>query len=450
MNISVEHQPNCRAIAHIHATGEEVKKQRNEIIATYARLARLPGYRPGMAPRPVVLKKYGAEIQGELEKELMNDGLRQAVRSEGLDVLNVLSAKDQQHHEADGSFSFSVELMLAPRFELPEYKGIPVKLPRIEVTEADIDHDLLHLREHHQTFEEADRAAAIGDVAQISYTVTLEGQPVGDVVADAPEHLRELDDQWLLLDAEEDFLPGFYASLNGIRKGDEKTVKVEIPSDFTVEPLRGKTLDFAVSCAAVREKRVPELDEAFAKKIGGDEMTMDALRGEVREAVRRRREQARDTAKANQVLAHLHDKLQFDIPQEIINREAQRRTNDMAMRAMQQGVGYDDIMKQQDQIVSSATQQAMQSVKISFILDEVAKKEKLEVGDQQLSYAIANLAARQKMPIKKFVAEARKSGMVDRVREDLLIDNALQFLKDNAAIEETEPEPEHCEKHSAA
>lgn len=449
MNISVEHQPNCRAITHIHATGEEVRKQRNEIIATYSRLARLPGYRPGMAPRPVVLKKFGAEIQNELENDLVNDGLRQAVKGEGLDVLNVLSVKDKAHHDTDGSFSFSVELMLAPRFELPEYKGIPVKLPRIEVTEADIDHDLLHLREHHQSFEEVDRAAAVGDVAQISYTVMLDGQPVGDAIPDAPEHLRKLDDQWLLLDAEEDFLPGFYASLNGIRKGDEKNIKVDLPDDFTVEALRGKSLDFAVTCAGVREKRVPELDEGFVKKVGGEEMTMETLRGEVREAVRRRREQARDTAKANQVLAHLHDKLQFDIPQEIINREAQRRTNDMAMRAMQQGVGYDEIMKQQDQIVSSATQQAMQSVKISFILEEVAKKEQFEVGDQQLSYAIANLAARQKMPIKKFLSEAKKSGLVDRVREDLLMDNALQFLKDNAAVEEIDPEPEHCEKHSA-
>jgi trigger factor len=453
MNISVEHQPNCRAVAHIRATRDEVTQQRDSIIANYARYVRLPGYRPGKAPRAVVLKKYGPEIGNELEKDLINDGLRQAVKNEGLDVLNVLAVKDKNHHDGqdgDGSFSFTVEMMLAPRLELPEYKGIPVKLPRIEVTEADIDHDLLHLREHQQKFEEVDRAAGVGDVVQLSYTVSLDGQPVAEVAPEAPEHLRALEDQWFLLDTEEDFLPGFYTSLIGLKKGDEKTFKVDLPEAFDVEALKGKSIEFAATCKGVREKQLPEVNEEFVKKVGGDEMTLESLRGEIKEAVRRRREQARDTAKSNQVLAFLHDKMQFEVPQEIINREAQRRTNDMAMRAIQQGVSQEEIMKQQDQILGSATQQAMQSVRISFILEEVAKKEQIEVGDQQLSYAIANLAARQKMPVKKFLSEARKSGMIDRLREDLRMENALAFLKDNATIEETDPEPEHCETHSKA
>jgi trigger factor len=450
MNISVEHQPNCRAVAHIRASRDEVTQQRDSIIANYARYVRLPGYRPGTAPRAVVLKKYAPEISQELEKDLINEGLRQAVKNEGLDVLNVLSVKDKNHHDGqdgDGSFSFTVEMMLAPRLELPEYKGIAVKLPRIEVTEADIDHDLLHLREHHQKFEEVERSAGVGDVVQLSYTVSLDGRPVAETAPEAPEHLKTLEDQWFLLDAEEDFLPGFYASLTGLKKGDEKTFKVDLPDTFDVVALKGKSIEFAAICKGVREKQLPEVNDEFIKKVGGDEMTLESLRGEIREAVRRRREQARETAKSNQVLAFLHDKMQFEVPQEIINREAQRRTNEMAMRAMQQGVSQEEIMKQQDQILGTATQQAMQSVRISFILEEVAKKERIEVGDQQLSYAIANLAARQKTPVKKFLSEARKSGLIDSLREDLRMGNALAFLKDNATIEETDPEPEHCDTH---
>lgn len=447
MNINVEHQPNCRAIAHVRVPGAEVAKHRDEITAYYARAVRLPGYRPGKVPRPVVAKRYSQEINSELEDQLVRRGLQEAIKNEGLEVLNIVSVTDKLHHDTDASFSFSVEMSLAPKFELPDYKGIPIKLPRIEVTEADIDHDLLHLLERYAKFEDVERPAAIGDCAVISYEVTSEGQPVADLAPDAPDHLKTVNENWFLLDAEEDFLPGFYAALQGIAKGDQKTITIDLPADFQVEALAGKTLQFAATCAGVKEKKIPEVSEDFAKQIGGEEFTVEALRGEVSEAIRRRREQARETAKTNQVLAFLAERLEFDLPQEVVNREAQRRTNEIASRAMQSGMANDEIIKHQEEIIGTATNQARQNVKISFILGEVARKENLTVGDQQLSMALARISAQSKMPAKKFMAQAQKSGMIDQLRDDLLIENALTFLKDNAAVEETEPEPEHCETH---
>ena len=195
MNINVEHQPNCRAVAHIRVPGDEVKKNREDILSYFARQVRLPGYRPGKTPKPVVAKRFQTEIGQELEKQLINDGLRQAIKNEGLEVLNVLSVKDKLHHDADSSFSFSVELMLSPKFELPSYEGIAVKLPRIEVTDADVDHDILHLLERYQTFDDVERAAGNNDVVSLSYTVSLDGKPIEESIADAPEHLKKVTDQ---------------------------------------------------------------------------------------------------------------------------------------------------------------------------------------------------------------------------------------------------------------
>ena len=174
---------------------------------------------------------------------------------------------------------------------------------------------------------------------------------------------------------------------------------------------------------------------------------MESLRKEVADSLRQRREQAREQARANQVLGFLHDNLDFELPQEVVEREAQRRTNDMAARAAKNGMEHEEIMKHQDEIVNAATQQARQNVKVSFILEEVAKKENIQVSDQQLSYALANWAARSKMPFKKFLGEAKKSGMVDRLRDDLLLENAVEFLKEHAVIEEVDPV---AEKHDCA
>lgn len=450
MNINVEHQPNCRAIAHIRVPAEEVAKQRSAITAYFASQVRLPGFRPGKAPAAAVQKRFGDDIRSELEKQLINDGLRTAIKNEGLEVLNILSVTDKILHETDKSFSFSAEMSLAPKIELPEYKGIPVKLARIEVTDADVDHDILHLRERYATFADVERPAALGDAVVLGFTGSLEGQPLGDVLPDAPDHLKQIEENWFLLDAEEDFLPGFYAGLVGITKDEQRTLSLALPEDFAFEGLRGKTLDLAVTCKGVKDKVIPELNAEFIQKIGGGEMTEETLRSEVKEAVRRRREQARETAKSNQVIAHIFEKVEFDVPQEIVNREAQRRTNDIATRAMQQGISQDELLKQQDEILSNATNQAKQSVKVSFILEQVAKKEGLSISDEQLTYALANMAARQKKPVKKFMAEAQKSGLIERMRDDLLLESALQFLKDNAQVEETEPEAEHCDTHSPA
>lgn len=448
MNINVEHQPNCRAVAHIRVPGDEVSKHRNSITAYYARNVRLPGFRPGKAPAAAVQKRFGTDIQEELEKQLVSDGLQQAVKNEGLEVLNVLSVKDKMVHDSDQSFSFTVEMSLAPKFDLPEYKGIPVKLERIEVTDADVDHDLLHLRERYATFTDVERAATNGDAVVLGFTTSLDGQPLAEVMPDAPEHLKKVEENWFLLDEEDDFLPGFYAGLQGIQKDESRTLSLTMPEDFELEGLRGKTLELAVTCRGIKEKAIPAVDADFIAKIGGGEMTEETLRTEIREAVRRRREQARETSKANQVIAHLFEKTEFDLPQEIVNREAQRRTNDMAMRAMQNGMGNEDLLKHQEEIISNATQQARQSVKVTFILEQIAKKEQLTVSEPQLTYALANIASKQKKPVKKFMAEAQQNGTIDRLREDLLIENALQFLKDNAQVEETDPVAEYCETHS--
>jgi trigger factor len=146
-------------------------------------------------------------------------------------------------------------------------------------------------------------------------------------------------------------------------------------------------------------------------------------------------------------MAFLHDNLNFDLPQEAVEREAQRRTNDIAMRAQRQGLAEDEIMKNQEEIVNTATQQAKQSVKVSFILEEIAKKENLQVSDAQLSMAVANWADRSRTPVKKFIAQAQKNGMIDRMRDDLRLQNALEFLKEQAVVEDIEPAED---KHGCA
>lgn len=442
MNITVETQPNCRAVLRIDVPSEDVRREREKVTDRYTRHAKLPGFREGKAPRAVVAKRFEPQIREELQESLVRMGYGEAVKRDDVEILSVLGVKEQSLHQ-DESFSFALEVNTVPHFELPEYKGIAVKLPKIEVTEADVDHDLLHLRERFKTFTDVERGAEMGDYVVVNATGSLDGQDLGEAMPEAPAFMKKIEGNWFELTKKETFLPGFYEALVGIRKDESKDISVTLPEDFTHEPLRGKTVVFHVTATAVKEAQLPELNDEFAKKVNG-EWDLARLREEVRQAVTHRREQSREEAKTNQVISHLAEKLEFELPQEVVNREAQRRTNDIAMNAMRQGMGQDAIMQAQDQIVSAATQQARQNVKVSFILGEVAKREKISVSEEQLRRALGNIAARQSKSPKKFLADAQKNGMIDRLRDDLVLENALSFLKDQAAVEEVEAEKEDC------
>ena len=170
MNINVEHQPNCRAALRVEVPAEAVKKQRAEITRNYANMARVPGYRPGKTPPSVIAQRYKEAIDGELQNQLVNQGCREAIQKENLEVIQILSVHDTKL-QADGTFSFAAEIITSPKFELPEYKGIPVKLERVEVNDHDVEHEIYHLRERKQTFEDSEQPSAIGSAVVLNYTL---------------------------------------------------------------------------------------------------------------------------------------------------------------------------------------------------------------------------------------------------------------------------------------
>lgn len=446
MNINVEHQPNCRAVLHVEVPAEVVKKQRAQIVNYYSGVARIPGYRPGKVPASVIEQRHKEAVDSELQNRLVNNGCYEAIKKENMEVLQVLSVRDTKL-ATDGTFSFTAEVSTAPKFELPEYKGIPVKLAKTNVTDHDVEHELFHLRERQQQFEDVARPAEMGDAVVLNYIAKMDGEALEDTHPDLPVHFRKIEGNWFLLDAEEDFLPGFYAGLVGISEGESRDLTIGLPTDFHNDILKGKNIDLAINCTGVKQKKVPELNDAFAKSVLGESATLEILREEVANSLRQRGDQARETSLTNQVLAHLSDKLDFELPQEVVEREAQRHANDMAMRAAKQGMPEDEILKHQDEILNNAATQARHNVRAAFILEEISKKEKLEVSEAQMSFAIHNWAARSKMPVKKFVAQAQKNGLIDRLREDLRMQQAIDFLKTNAVIEEVETA---SEKHDCA
>ena len=190
MNITIDKKPNCEAELHIDVDADAVRNRRQALVHRYQQLARVPGFRPGKTPLAVIEKRFAREIDGELREALVGDGCREAATQHKLTVISVRAVHDDTF-QPDGNFTFTADLTLEPEIILPEYKGIEVSAPRAEVSDEALEARLLELRRQFATYNDAtDRVLAMGDIAVIDFTGTVDGTPIEEAAPTAHLSVR--------------------------------------------------------------------------------------------------------------------------------------------------------------------------------------------------------------------------------------------------------------------
>jgi len=190
MKVEVETQPDSISTLQIELPAEEVSKEWDAIANNFARFARIPGYRPGKAPRRVIEAKFRKEIQDELTKKLVSKSYHDAIAEKQLRVVSLTNLEEVQFGE-DKSMRFRATVVTAPEFELPEYKNIPVQLPQTKVTKSEIDATLERLRDQAADFVDVpERGLQMEDFAVIDFEGSIEGKPVSEIAPQASKNLH--------------------------------------------------------------------------------------------------------------------------------------------------------------------------------------------------------------------------------------------------------------------
>src|SRR5256885_3144121 len=246
MKVQVEKKPESVSTLKIELPPDEVSKEWDVIANSFARFAKIPGYRPGKAPRAIVDKRFRKEIQEEVTKKLVSKSYRDAIEQKKLRVASLTNLEEVQFGE-DKSMSFQATVVTAPEFKLPDYKNISVELPDTKVTEAEIDATLERLRDQTADFVDVpERAAQMGDFVVIDFEGTVDGKPVAEAAPNASKNLHGGKKFWVRL-AAENFLPKFCEQIVGQKKDEERTVTVDLPADFLVKELAGKQASYTVT-----------------------------------------------------------------------------------------------------------------------------------------------------------------------------------------------------------
>ena len=438
MIINLEKLPDCKALLRIEFPSEDTREERNQIIKLFSKQAKIPGFRPGKTPANVIEKRFKSEIENEFEDRIVRKAIQKNNEENKIDIINIKEIRDQSHN-SDGTYTATIELIVAPDFELTDYKGIEVTVPKTDVTDEQLEESLSQIRERFAHYEDVkDRGIQMGDFVVINYKGSVDGKAVGEVLPLAPATLAQNTGFWLKMD-ENSFLPGFCTPLIGLKENDTKSVNVTIPDDYEAEELRGQSLDYEVEIVEIKEQRLPELDDEFAEKIEPGK-TLDQLKETLREQMQEQRKGYRQEMITNQILSKINSELEFELPQEIVMRETQSRVNDIFNSNTERGVSEEELVEHQEQIIESAGEQANNSVKTSFILEQIAEKEKIEVGQEEVLNRVNEIAARQKTSVKNLTKQLQKKNGFGRIINGLKIQKTLEFLRDSAVIKEVEPE----------
>ena len=278
MNVTVENLAPCKKLVRVEVETQKVDETFASITKDFQRRASLPGFRPGKAPRDMVLKKYEKDIEDEVRRKLISDSYRKAIDEQKLDVIGAPDIEEIQFGHGQ-PLQFAATIETAPEFDLGDYKGLAAKREARSVTTEDVERALNLLREQQVKFETVTRAAQTGDIAVVNYTGTSGGKPIIEIAPTA-KGLTEQKSFWVELQPAS-FIPGFADQLTGAKAGDKRTVNVDFPADFVTPQLAGKKGSYEVEVVEIKEKILPVLDDVFAKSYGAENLE------KLREGVRR-------------------------------------------------------------------------------------------------------------------------------------------------------------------
>jgi trigger factor len=435
MKVEVESQPQGVATLRIELGPDVVSKEWDAIASNYSRYARIPGYRPGKAPRQVIEKKFRKEIQDELTKALVSKSYREAIEEKKLRVLSLTDVGDVEFGE-DRSMRFRATVVTAPEFELPDYKQISVQLPPTAVSEAEVDAAVERLREQTADFVDVkDRALAMGDYAVLDFTGAIDGIPIAEIVPEASKNLHGGKKFWLHL-APENFLPKFCEQIVGMNPGDTRSVQVEFPADFPVTELASKKADYAVTLDEIKEKVLPALDDAFAAKIMPDK-TLAELRHALEHNLEHEKEHEIERAKEQQIISFLHERITFDLPPPLLKNETRRALNELVHRNRERGVPDELLKGKEKELIEGAGSIAAHRLKTNFILHRIAEAEKIEVTREEIDERIRAQAAHYNVSVEKMRKEFEENDRMNGLAEEIVLGKTLDFLKANVSVEPT-------------
>ena len=421
LKTSVTELPESRVSVEAEVAPEEVERSVNRAARELGRQLRIPGFRKGKVPPPVVIRRLGRDyVLDEALRRSLAEWYAEAVGEAGITPVGEPDL-DVGDLPAEGQpLAFSIEIGVRPKATLGQYKGLEVGRREPAVDPAQVEAELERLRERLATLETVERPAGNGDHIVMDYLGSIDGTPFEG--GEGRDQLLELGSGRLI--------PGFEEQLSGAAAGEERTVEVTFPDDYA-EHLAGKAASFAVTVKEVKEKRLPELDDEFAEQSGGFD-TLAELREDIETRLRAADEAAVQREFEQAVLETAAREAKVEVPGKLVHARAHELIEQTMNALARQGISKDAYLriagKDEEELAHEAEPEAAASLRREALLEAVVAAEQLDPSDEELIEAIRPSAERAGEDPAKLLEQLRERGGIERLKEDVAERQALELL----------------------
>ncbi len=341
----------------------------------------------------------------------------------------IVSEKLKRSHVPDSFWTLSVigsililfkaAVEVWPDVKLPQYKGIKIKKTEPKpVTNNDVTEVIRRLRERSATFvPEPPRALKEHDYAQLTYTEELDGKKT------------EIENK-LIHVAKEAFIPGFVKEIIGMKVGEKKDFSITLPSNFAQKELQEKTISYSVTLNELKRKALPELDDEFVTSTT-QAKTVDELKSNILKTIEAEERMAARQKEEAQIIEHLLKNADFEVPQSLVEQQAQYNIQSTVRSGVMRGVPLQTIQEQKDEIFKNATASSVNQIKLGLIIHAIVDKEKIEVSDEEVQRHIENIARIEKTDPASLKKRYDEEGITDHIRDELERRKVMEFLLSN-------------------
>lgn len=423
MKVEVNLLSSCRTELGIEVGAERWEPDYRAVCQKYLRKARVPGFRPGRAPLPIVQQRYRDSIRADFLEAAVRKYFKEAVESESLAPLSLPKIADVDF--APGQpFTFRATFEVPPALELPNYKGLEVEQVPTEVTDEEVETVLGQLREQSAEYLPVeDRPARSGDHAVIS----LEGK----YSTPGREDIRD-DDVTCELGGE-GTPQEFTDNLSGAQCGETRTFAVTYGDDHPNRQLAGQQVHYRVELKAVRQKRLPELNDEFAKDAG-DYSSLEDLRAKVRADSVERKEKAARSEMQSRLIDRLVEDTSFEVPEVLVEEQLEARLKDAVQALMMQGVHPSTLKLDWNRFRQQQREKAVLDVKRGVLLEHIAEREQLTVSNEEMEEEISRIAQGADQPIEAVRSRLTRDGGGARIKNTIRNRKCLDLILRLASV----------------
>jgi len=422
---TVTELPESRVRVQAEVPPDEVERRLEQAARQLGRQMRVPGFRKGKVPPPVVIRRLGREaVLDEAVRSSLGSWYVDAIDEAGITPVGEPELDLGDLPEQGQPLAFSIEIGVRPKATLKDYKGLEVGRREIEVDEQAVQEQLEALRERFATLETVERPAENGDHVVIDYVGKIDGEPFEGGAG--RDQLLELGSGRLI--------PGFEEQLTGAKAGEERSVEVTFPEDYPGD-FGGQSATFDVTVSEVKAKRLPELDDDFASE-GSEFDTLDELREDIAKGLREADERAIEREFREAVLDAAALQATIEIPDQLVHARAHELLDQTLSALARQGISKEAYLqisgKDEETLAHEAEPEAAKALRREAVLEAIVAAEQIEPGDEELLQELGPAAERAGSTPAELLERVKKNGQLERLRSDVAEQQAIELLVSEA------------------